>query len=111
MDVQQFLLQNAQNLMSMGEYDEGIKLLRELGDYPLALKLLGCAYYKVMALKKIMIRLSSTPCCDKIIEEGDFGVSNNVRFIWSIMAMRMFMRSVDEVINNKSNTIILKKNV
>ena len=45
MSEQEFKLQNAQNLMNMGEYEEGIKLLRELGDYPLALKLLGFAYY------------------------------------------------------------------
>lgn len=232
MDEQQFLLQNAQNLMSMGEYDEGIMLLRELGDNPLALKLLGYAYYngdgveenhdkaleyfvaayehgetdpgfyelihelvcdnlinykknkcdfkeeiepivktlkfcldsianetrpldeggkficstafvaaykyccdiiKVflahqgvnndlsprllflegmkMGLTELEFIKDAIPCCDKILEKGDFGVSNDVRFIWSIMAMRMFMRSVDEVINNKSNTIILKKNV
>ena len=45
MSEQEFIVQNAQNLMSMGEYEEGIKLLRELGDYPLALRLLGYAYY------------------------------------------------------------------
>ena len=39
------MLQNAQNLMSQGEYEEGIKLLRQLGDNPEALRLLGFAYY------------------------------------------------------------------
>lgn len=45
MTEQEFILQNAQNLMSQGEYEEGIKLLRQLGDYPKALRLLGVAYY------------------------------------------------------------------
>lgn len=45
MSEQEFMLQNAQNLMSQGEYEEGIKLLRQLGDYPEALRLLGVAYY------------------------------------------------------------------
>lgn len=45
MTEQEFILQNAQNLISQGEYEEGIKLLRQLGDYPEALRLLGVAYY------------------------------------------------------------------
>ena len=42
---QEIVLQNAHNLMSQGEYEEGIKLLRQLGDCPEALRLLGVAYY------------------------------------------------------------------
>lgn len=45
MSEQELMLQNAQNLMSQGEYEEGIKLLRQLGDDPTALRLLGVAYY------------------------------------------------------------------
>ena len=45
MSEQEIMLQNAQNLMSQGEYEEGVKLLRQLGDYPEALRLLGVAYY------------------------------------------------------------------
>ena len=45
MSEQELMLQNAQKLMSQQEYEEGIKLLRQLGDNPTALRLLGIAYY------------------------------------------------------------------
>jgi hypothetical protein len=45
MTQQEIMLQNAQNLMSQGEYEEGVKLLRKLGDNSTALRLLGVAYY------------------------------------------------------------------
>ena len=230
MSEQELKFQNAQNLMSMGEYEEGVKLLRELGEYPLALKLLGYAYYngdgveedhnkaleyfvsayehgdtnlglyelihelvcdnlsnykkskgnfkkeiehnvnllkfclesitkeiqpyddmaqfvtstafvtafsnccdiikvllthqginndlspRLLIIEGMKLGLTELefikdvlPCHDKITEEGDFGVSNDVSFSWSIMAMRMFLERVDEVINNKKDIIISAK--
>ena len=52
MTEEELILQNAQNLMSQGEYEEGIKLLRQLGDYPEALRLLGVAYYNGDGVEK-----------------------------------------------------------
>lgn len=230
MSEQEIMLQNAQNLMSRGEYEEGIKLLRQLGDNPTALKLLGVAYYygysieeddkkaleyfvaayehgerdigfyetihdliqenlsefkknkcdfkdDIAPIYKLLkgnldaFTQSSRPfddstqfyfsmeymmafknCCeiikvflvhqnidsdltprnlflegmklglvelefvtdviycrDKISEECDFSITNQIEFTKSIMVMRMFMERVDEVINNKTDAEILKE--
>lgn len=52
MSEQELMLQNAQSLMHLGEYEKGIKLLRELGDYPLALRFLGNAYNNGTGVEK-----------------------------------------------------------
>ena len=228
-----YKLKSAQQLLSQGEYEEGIKLLYELGDHPIALRLLGLCFYRglgveiernkaleyfVMAYEngakdwgfyesihelvgenlrefkkkrcdfkeeiepinkklkynldyiartaktsfpydestQLLISIEYTlacnkccdiikvflahqgghselsprllflegmklglieleflkdviPCYDKIVDESDFPVTNDVSFTYSIMAMRSFMERVDEVINNKSDAEILKE--
>lgn len=230
MTEQEFMLQNAQNLMSQGEYEEGVKLLRKLGDNPTALRLLGVAYYygdgveedhnkaleyyvaayengerdlefyetihklvqdnlnelkknrcdfkeeiepiinflkfnldsiakesrpfneittfmismpfatayknccdiikvflnhqgknndlspRLLFLEGMKLGLTEIefikdviPCHERIIGDGDFSVFNEATFNWSIMAMRMFMENVNEVINNKTDAEILNE--
>ena len=230
MSEQELMLQNAQNLMSQGKYEEGITLFRQLGDDPTALRLLGVAYYygdgveedhkkaleyyvaayehgekdpvfyetiheivqetlreyrknrcdfkgeiaptyNLLEFNLNAFAQSSMPfddstqiylsmeyvvafkhCCeiikvflvhqnidsdltprslflegmklglvelefitdviychDKICEECDFSITNQIAFSKSIFVMRMFLRSVDEVINNKTDAEILKE--